>query len=363
MRVLLVRLRYGAHLSKEQVTELVSPHPDTLELVTSWLEHNGVPPFSISTTHGGGWLTVTDVPVSQANELLGASYQFYYHAGRNDTILRTAGYALPAALHVHVQTVIPTTAFTSPRILQQAPRRRSGEAAVPNSASGEPVNMLSGRQQWAIEPSVLDSLYKTEGYVPPVAANSRLGIVGHDGGYPYLMDQSLFMRNFRSDGRDETITFEPIYGPNVQKSYKSERANLFAQYAASTTYPIPITFYGVSGAGLMANGLGSVQPGAQDALQQWLKYATNQPSNPHTIGLISDGISETSLPPDYMLAVCRLFGRLGARGTTILVPSGDLGVGSGSTSSFRVNFPASCKCGSYLSLRAVHNYKSLTGRS
>lgn len=30
-------------------------------------------------THGGAWLKVTDVLVSQANELLGASYQLYQH--------------------------------------------------------------------------------------------------------------------------------------------------------------------------------------------------------------------------------------------------------------------------------------------
>ncbi len=34
----LLRCRYGAHLSKEQVAELVAPHPETLELVNSWLE-------------------------------------------------------------------------------------------------------------------------------------------------------------------------------------------------------------------------------------------------------------------------------------------------------------------------------------
>src|SRR6266702_3905657 len=128
-----LRFRYGAYLSKEQVAELVAPHPDTLELVNSWLEHHGISLSSVSRTHGGGWLTVTNVPVSQANDLLGASYQLYRHTGTNETvtILRTVGYALPAALHAHVQAVVPTTYFNSPRMLQQTPRKRSrGETAV-----------------------------------------------------------------------------------------------------------------------------------------------------------------------------------------------------------------------------------------
>ncbi|KAH8987770.1 Pro-kumamolisin, activation domain-containing protein [Lactarius hatsudake] len=106
--------KYGSHLSKAQVAELVAPHPDALALVHSWLEHHGVPPASVSATHGGGWLTVAAVPVPQANALLGASYQLCRHAETHETVLRTLGYSLPAALLAHVQTVAPTTHFGSP---------------------------------------------------------------------------------------------------------------------------------------------------------------------------------------------------------------------------------------------------------
>ncbi|KAI9453042.1 Pro-kumamolisin, activation domain-containing protein, partial [Lactarius psammicola] len=94
---------------------LVAPHPDTLVLIRSWLEHHGVPLASVSVTHGGSWLTVAAVPVSQANALLGASYQLYRHAETHETVLRTLRYALPAVLLAHVQTIAPTTYFGSPR--------------------------------------------------------------------------------------------------------------------------------------------------------------------------------------------------------------------------------------------------------
>ncbi len=51
LHVPLLRCRYGAHLSKEQVAQLVAPHPDTLELIKSWLEHHDVPSTSISMTN------------------------------------------------------------------------------------------------------------------------------------------------------------------------------------------------------------------------------------------------------------------------------------------------------------------------
>lgn len=109
--------KYGSHLSKEQVAELVAPHPDALALARSWLEHHGVPhAATTTTTHGGAWLTVIGVPVSRANALLGASYQLYRHAETRETVLRTPSYALPAALLAHVQTVAPTTYFGPPHL-------------------------------------------------------------------------------------------------------------------------------------------------------------------------------------------------------------------------------------------------------
>ncbi len=67
-----------------------------------------------------GWLTLTDVPVSQANEILGASYQVCRHAGTKDsTILRTLNYSLPRVLHAHVQMVAPKTCLVSTHTLQQ----------------------------------------------------------------------------------------------------------------------------------------------------------------------------------------------------------------------------------------------------
>lgn len=79
----LLLCRYRAHQSKKQVAELAVPYHDTFELVNSWVEHHGIPPSSVSVTHGRNWLTLTGVPVSRANDLLGASYKFYRHTKTN----------------------------------------------------------------------------------------------------------------------------------------------------------------------------------------------------------------------------------------------------------------------------------------
>ena len=208
------------------------------------------------------------------------------------------------------------------------------------------MNLLSRRQKGAIEPSALRSLYKTEAYVPPVAANSRLGIVGYDYEYPDLKDQVRFRYLFAShlNALPETVTFESI-NLEAPAGFTSQRANLFAEYTAALTYPLPITFYRGNGVRLPSFGARKVVPGANDAIEQWLKYANEQDNNPHTIGLISEGTRERSLPLEYMDTVCELFRRLSVRGTSVLVPSGDQGVGSGNDLKFSPNFPASCRCG------------------
>ncbi|KAH9023674.1 hypothetical protein EDB85DRAFT_2183542 [Lactarius pseudohatsudake] len=85
-------------LLKERVAEIVAPRPDTFEFVNSWVKQHGVPSSMISMTHGGSWLTVGGVRVSQDNDLLGTSYR---HPAANSTVPRTIGYGFPAELHAH----------------------------------------------------------------------------------------------------------------------------------------------------------------------------------------------------------------------------------------------------------------------
>ncbi|KAH9010176.1 subtilisin-like protein [Lactarius deliciosus] len=336
-------LRYGAHLSKEQVAELVRPHPDTIELVTSWLAHHGVRPSSISTTHGGAWLTVSNVLVSQANEMLGASYQLYRHAKVNDTIIRTVGYALPEALHAHIQAVAPTTYFASTRTRRQTQRRGSVEAAA---ASGESVTVLS-RRVGEVTPSELRWLYKTLAYVPTAANRNTLGVFGYLEEYPSETDLTMFMTNFRSDVQPPSLTpftVELVNGGRYNPDSPGVEANIDVQYALSMAYPTPITFYSTGGLQRWSKGSGEPLPG--DADLESLDYLLKKKVIPQTIS-ISYGTDERNVPREYARALCILYAQLGARGVSVLIPTGDDGVGknckdkSGNVR-FAPEFPASC---------------------
>ncbi|KAH9054074.1 subtilisin-like protein [Lactarius deliciosus] len=340
---------YGAHLSKEQVVELVRPHPDTLELVTSWLAHHGVRPSSISTTHGGAWLTVSKVLVSQANEMLGASYQLYRHSKVNDTIIRTISYALPEVLHAHIQAVAPTTYFASTRTLRQTSRRRSVEAAEApaevEARSGKPVTVLSSRVG-KVTPSQLRGLYKTFAYVPTVADRNTLGVFGYQKQYPSEMDLTMFMTHFRSDVQPPslaTFTVELVNGGGYDPDTPGIEASIDVQYASAMAYPTPIIFYSTGGRGEWSD---SGEPLSGDVYLESLEYLLKKTDIPQTIS-ISYGTYEWNAPREYAAALCILFAQLGTRGVSVLFPTGDDGVGKNCKDEsgnvwFVPEFPASC---------------------
>ncbi|KAF8263760.1 peptidase S8/S53 domain-containing protein [Lactarius quietus] len=308
--------KYGAHLSKEQVAQLVAPHRDTLDLVNSWLKYHGIPRSSISVSHGGGWLTVAVVPVSQANEMLGASYQLYRQSGTNDTsILRTISYALPAELHKHVRTVVPTTYFASTRTPRQSSRRRSVNATT-DMASRMLGTMLSSHvNPKEVTPTDLRWLYKTSAYVPAATKRIRWGC---------------------RTGQWRRVPPEP---PTVEGSQN-------IQYAEAMAYPTPVTFYSVGGDIVVTAG--TKKPGRGDSTLEWLHHVLDQEDVPKTIST-SYGEYEKDLPPEYATAICDMYAQLGARGVSALFPSGNEGVGKGACRPadgdgvrFIPEFPASC---------------------
>ncbi|KAH8978359.1 subtilisin-like protein [Lactarius hatsudake] len=315
----LSHVRYGAHLSKEQVAEVVAPHPDILELVTSWLGHYDIPSSSISMTLGGNWLRVVDVSVSQANRILGASYQLYQHVETNDTVLRTISYSLPEVLHGHIQTIVPTTYFSSP--LTEGMRRRI-QLRTGVEAREKAGSVLSSRDEDGVTPSYLRTLYRTSGYAPKATDRNALGIAGYAGDFPNPQDLAFFMKEFRTDGEDATFTVTQINGGGYDPGDPGVEANLNIQYAEAMAYPTRHIYYSTGG--------NLDDSFIDDPYLCWLRYmiAQNDVDIPRTVST-SYGGYEHDLPLEYVMSVCNLFGQLGLRGVSVLFSTGDWGVGDG----------------------------------
>lgn len=62
-------MRYGAHLSKDEVEALVAPHEDSVNAVDEWLTEYGFATHDVSRSPAGDWVNIR-LPVSLANEML-----------------------------------------------------------------------------------------------------------------------------------------------------------------------------------------------------------------------------------------------------------------------------------------------------
>ncbi|KAF8265347.1 subtilisin-like protein [Lactarius quietus] len=337
----LIDALYGKHLSKEQVAELVAPHPNTLELVNSWLEHHRIPTSSVSMTHGGGTLMLRGVSVTQANTLLGASYRLYKHIYSSETIVRTVGYALPMVLHEHILTVVPTTTFFPPPRQWQTLQNFSSEAVTWLVKSGELGATLSSRRdpvKHTLTPSFLRSLYRTETYECD-------RVVGLMSDYPNPDDLAMFMNKYRADALDATYNVELVNGGQYNPGEPTLEAELDIQFTEGIAYPTPVTYYST---GDSPPGGPPPPLGNDDRLTALLKYLIALPKIPQTINY-SYGQDERLATREYSGYVCNLFAQLGARGVSVLVSTGDDGVGKpeyckapDGSIRFVIDFPATC---------------------
>ncbi|KAI9444519.1 subtilisin-like protein [Lactarius indigo] len=350
--------KYRMHLSKEEVAELVAPHPDTLELVNSWLEHHDVPSSSVSPTHGGNWLTIIGVPVSKANDLLGASYQLYRHAETNDTVLRTIGYSVPAALHKVVQTVAPTTYFGSPKAMRRAMHLQpnattlqGGDPALREAlANGNPLSAATVPASCAttITPTCLRALYNTAAYVPAATSSNKLGIAGYLDEFANHADLTTFMNRFRPDAASAAFTVVPVNGGGNDQTNPGVEANLDIQYAEAIAFPTPSTYWSTGGSPPFIPD-SNTPTNTNEPYLDWLNFVLAGTSIPQTIST-SYGDDEQTVPQDYATSVCNLFAQLGSRGSSVFFSSGDEGVGGGNCRTndgtnrvqFLPEFPSSC---------------------
>jgi tripeptidyl-peptidase-1 len=325
------RFRYGAYLSKEQVAELVRPHPDTLELVGSWLVHHGIRSSSVSRTHGGAWLTVTNVLISQANQLLGASYQLYRNTKTNETIISAVGYSLPAVLHAHIKSVAPMTYVAS--VMRQTLRRRSFGAAPAQAqaASRKPLTVRSANPN-RITPSFLRWMYRTAQYVPAATNRNKLVVLGNQ--YPSQEDLTRFTIDLDADSSGATFSVVQVNGGGYDPSNPGSDVNVGLQYAGALAHPTPLVFYGIVGP------VGFIR---------FLNYLSSLSDLPPTISITySAGFERNS--PAYATTLCEGFAQFGVRGVSFLIGSGNNGVGAGNCRDgsgnvrFIVEFPASCTC-------------------
>ncbi|KAJ3995479.1 peptidase S8/S53 domain-containing protein [Lentinula boryana] len=336
--------RYGKHLSKAQVDELMRPADETLQEVKEWLNWHGIEDEATSSS-SDRWITV-NIPVSLAETLLNTKYHVYAHTGSEEKIIRTLEYSLPRHLHDHINLVSPTTYFGTTRSMKVTSHLEPDRPTLSLSSDVTPPSDCST----TITPTCLKDLYNTVNYTPTQITTNKIGITGYLEQFASNSDLTTFTRSFLPQATNATFTLTEINGGLNTQNDPGVEANLDVQYATGMSWPTPMIFYSTGGEPpFIADN--NEPTNTNEPYLNWLDFIGSVPDDelPNTFST-SYGDDEQTVPADYATEVCNLFATLGARGASVMFSSGDAGVGGGSCLTndgtnkviFQPAFPASC---------------------
>ena len=231
--------RYGSHLSKEEVDELVAPHQESIDLVNEWLQSHGIGENDVVRSSAKDWVTLK-VPVSLVEKMLDTvclthlsralpddfvhqKYHIWTYADSGESIVRTTSYSLPSNLHEHVDVIQPTTMFGRPRRARStivwsddepASAELANAPAIVDAVSGSTVDASCNAE---ITIRCLQQLYNFVGFKPR-SKNNSIGITGYLNQYANIHDLQLFYAEQRPDALNSSFKYISVNGMSAPDS-------------------------------------------------------------------------------------------------------------------------------------------------
>ncbi|KAI5119608.1 hypothetical protein M0805_005778 [Coniferiporia weirii] len=353
--------RYGQHLSKQEVEELVAPHPESIEAVDGWLISHGLNVDDLVRSPARDWVEVR-VPVAIAEEMLNTKYHVWVHEESGDSSIRTLSYSVPEHIHDHVELIQPTTMFARMKKQRTTFRWSSNQEIASFSPSNPRITLPNGISVDAscnttVTITCLKELYNAVGFNASSKIGNKIGITGYLDQFANIADLQLFYADQRPDALNSSFDFVSVNGgQNSQNiSEAGDEADLDVQFAFGLTFPTPSTFFSTAGMPPFIPDIGTPTD-TNEPYTIWLDFILSQDNIPQTIST-SYGDDEQTVPQSFAQRVCNGFAQLGARGVSLMFSSGDGGVGDGdpdpatqqcftndgrNLTKFIPGFPASC---------------------
>lgn len=358
--------RYGQHLSADEVHALVAPADESIALLQDWLVENGISSGKISPAKD--WINVA-IPVAKAEQLLDTVYSIFQHAD-SSTLVRAPEWSLPEHLHEHIEVVQPTTAFFRPgkqssdlikpseddswhSVSWVKEHWHPGPSHLPYSDPRANVSGICNASFVTLE--CLRTLYGTIDYVPQVPEQNSIAITDFLTETVNRSDLHLYLESFRPEAARYAYEFPIIRinnGTDIQYNRtdgNGVEGDLDGDLVVGISYPTNFTAYNTGGEPPIDYDLGT-PTNTNEAYVAWLNYVLAQQDLPNVIST-SYGDDEQTVPYSYAVRACNGYKLLAARGISVLVSSGDSGVGpdgacysnkDNSTYMFLPAFPTSC---------------------
>ena len=193
--------RYGQHLKRHELKQLIKPREESTNAVLSWLEDSGIPPEDI--VNDGEWINFM-ATVATAEELLDTTFKSYQSINRPDVKkIRTLHYSVPKAVREHIDLIQPTTRFAQ---LKPQSNNIHDQQEVPFTVSA--VNTTCTGQ---ITPACLKDLYNFADYKPG-NASVIMGVTGYLEQYARYDDWTQFANQFAPSAAGSNFSWTSVNG-------------------------------------------------------------------------------------------------------------------------------------------------------
>jgi tripeptidyl-peptidase-1 len=160
--------RYGHHLKRDELRELIKPRAESTKAVLSWLEESGISSEDIK--NDGEWITF-HAPVEKAEFMLGTTFKTYQNQVRRDVKrIRSLSYSVPKSVRDHIDLIEPTTRFGQ--------IRTEHSNVLTQEAAPFSVAAINATCNTTITPACLKDLYNFADYKIDPKGTVKLGVSG-----------------------------------------------------------------------------------------------------------------------------------------------------------------------------------------
>jgi tripeptidyl-peptidase-1 len=292
--------QYGKHLTREAMSNLVSPKPASINKIKAWLATAGVTKVELSS--GGDFLHV-EATVAQMAELLKAQFHVYRHTS-GALLVRTTSYSVPAAIAPLVDVIVGVNGL--PRL------NKKRTQATPIGADNLPIT-----------PDILRTRYNVTD-VGIAGVNNSMAVAEFQAQYFVPNDLVDFFTKFLPGNKNNAI-FQ-VVGTNNPKVPGTE-AELDTQYIMGVAPNIQTWVWSTPNNDFWAG------------LMDWASWVGNN-TVPYVHSVSYGDQLEDQPPEDYKQRLNVEFQKLGAMGHSLIIASGDDGTGCEHCDTFQASFPS-----------------------
>jgi tripeptidyl-peptidase-1 len=194
--------RYGQHLKRHELKDLIKPRAESTNAVLSWLEQSGIETRDIQ--NDGEWINFY-APVKRAEEMMGTSFKTYQSTVRPKVKrVRSLSYSVPKEVRSHIDIIQPTTRFGQIRAERNQVLYKEN---VPFSTAA-----INATCNTTITPACLADLYNFAGYKADPKANVLLGVNGFLEQYARYADFQQFARLYAPNAVGSNFSFTSVNG-------------------------------------------------------------------------------------------------------------------------------------------------------